>query len=224
VLSVLTYTTDAQNEGYLRLHNSCDKVGINLVRLGTNGPYAGHMTKFKAVQTWLHDCLSRCECPELTMFIDAHDTVVVSGIGEIIEAYATYNSLWVISAETNCAPYEEHATRYPENTRHLPYPYLNSGCWIGDTAYVLKRFNDMSVWRLDDVTNDQGLLTEWFLRHPGYAALDLDARVFQSMFRAEDHVELRDGHIVNKLTGSEPCIFHGNGSSSLAQVVEWAHL
>lgn len=114
---------------------SCDAAGLGLTVLHADRSDFSPADK-RAV---LMDYLRRNTAPdELIFFTDAYDTVLVRGEEFIREAYAGFSQPIVFSAEPNCYPLGPLGMALRDSPPRRPYPYLNSGGFIGPAGQFLE--------------------------------------------------------------------------------------
>lgn len=104
------------------------------------------------------------------------------------------------------------------------FRYLNSGTYMGRAADLLAMFDAV----LDDLhegygvtggdvahVNDQRWFYRYLLAHPEKAALDTRGELFHTLHwtSLEDYeiVSAAEGLVKSRLTGTSPCLLHGNG-------------
>lgn len=222
----LTYTNNEEHPGFQRLVASLERWDHCWVNIGYKAnQYDGHMCKLQQ----LHKYLSR-DTSGVVLFVDGHDTIVNASQYDIMCGFEKFGHPFVMSAETFCAPYGDlHRPIYEaanaqistsQRTGPLVYPYLNCGVFMGFGKELYELLDKLAVHRIPKRHNDQGLLSERYLRNPGGdILLDTNAELFQSLYNAVDHVEIVDGRIYNKVTKTTPLILHGNGGVNFDHLV-----
>jgi hypothetical protein len=186
------------------------------VVLGFGQPYNGHGVKLKLVKQFLEKAAAGYSH---VLFCDAYDVVLASGLDQITACFQEFGAPIIFSAERNCHPNPRMATQYPSSS--TPYRFLNSGVWMGSTEALQEMFSRIEADKVPDRTNDQAVFTNVFLRNPAPIALDYQCRIAQSLHSSVGDIAYENGRIINKLTGSFPCVFHGNGDTSLDQILMW---
>lgn len=134
-MKVITVATDVENPFLRRLLvPSCDAVGLDLVVLHANK--RGFRPRDK--REFLTDYLARCVAPdELVIFTDAYDTLFLRGEEYIQKKYASFSHSVVFSAEPNSWPLGSIGLALQRDPPVRPYPYLNSGGFIGPAGRIL---------------------------------------------------------------------------------------
>lgn len=95
--------------------------------------------RFRDKRAILSRYLSRCDAPdELVVFTDAYDTLFIRGATFIREAYARFDRPIVFSAEPNSWPMGPIGLALHTGPPVRPYPYLNSGGFIGRVGDILR--------------------------------------------------------------------------------------
>jgi hypothetical protein len=165
VVKVVTIATDVENPFLRRLlMPSCATVGLDLVVLCPAAPSApaGHARatngippqsvgvsdigaglpfNFADKRVILSRYLSQlCERDELIVFTDAYDTLFVRGEAYIEATYAGFGQRIVFSAESNSWPLGTVGLALYGDPPTGPYPYLNSGGFVGTAGDVLELY------------------------------------------------------------------------------------
>jgi len=113
---------------------SCNAAGLTLTVLY---PDVRRFT-FKHKRAIISRYLSRCDAPdELIMFTDGYDTMILRDAQSITGVYASFGKPVVFSAEPNSWPMGTIGLALHPGPPALPYPYLNSGGFIGRAGDVL---------------------------------------------------------------------------------------
>ncbi|MBM7078763.1 glycosyltransferase domain-containing protein [Micromonospora humida] len=134
-MRVITIATDLEHPFLQRLlAPSCAAVGLDLVVL--EGRQRGFRPRDK--RALLTDHLARHVPPdELVLFTDAYDTLLLRGEEYIRTAYAGFAQRVVFSAEPNSWPMGPVGLALHEDPPVGPYPYLNSGGFLGPAGDLL---------------------------------------------------------------------------------------
>ncbi|GAA4459906.1 hypothetical protein GCM10023170_060180 [Phytohabitans houttuyneae] len=134
-MKVVTIASDLEHPFLTRLlMPSCEAVGLNLVVL--------HATKKsfrpRDKRAVLTDYLARSAAPdELVMFTDAYDTLFIRGEEYVRKTHAGLSHPVVFSAERNSWPMGHIGLAIQKDPPVRPYPYLNSGGFIGLAGDIL---------------------------------------------------------------------------------------
>lgn len=164
-MKVVTIATDLENTFLKRLLiPSCRGFGLDLVIL--------HMDqkefKFRNKRAALRHYLARCCAPdELIFYTDAYDTLFLRDERYIRETYGGFPQSIVFSAEPNNWPLGAVGLALAEDPPARPYPYLNSGGFIGIAGDLLELYD-----KYPDPPSDQFRL----LRHLRAHGYDTDKR------------------------------------------------
>jgi len=134
-MKVVTIATDLEHPFLRRLlAPSCDAVGLDLVVLQAD--QKGFRPRDK--RAVLTDYLARRAAPdELVMFTDAYDTLFIRGEDYIRKMYAELSRGVIFSAEPNSWPLGHIGLALQKDPPVRPYPYLNSGGFIGLAGDIL---------------------------------------------------------------------------------------
>lgn len=135
-MRVVTIATDLENR-FMRclLLRSCVAVGLDLTILRpANRSFPFNMRDKRSV---LSRYLSRLpDHDELIVYTDAYDALFIRGAADIEAAYEELRRPIVFSAEVNSSPLGAVGLAlYGDPVR--PYPYLNSGGFIGRARHIL---------------------------------------------------------------------------------------
>jgi hypothetical protein len=207
---VITVATK-EDEGLDRLKYSLERKGIDLVILGKKSRWKGFGTKIILLQQYLKLLAGYTHF----IFVDAYDVIFLDGLENIEKIYdARFQDQIVFSTEKNCWPDPTLANSYPEN--ESLYKYLNSGSYMAPIEKFLNLLKEYSVGYADD---DQLFFTNVFLK--GNITLDYNCEIFQCYsFIAEGEFEYKSGRLINKNTGTEPSIIHGNGRTDMTKIID----
>ncbi|WP_433232797.1 glycosyltransferase domain-containing protein [Micromonospora sp. CA-248260] len=134
-MRVITIATDLEHPFLRRLlEPSCAAAGLRLVVL--EGTQKGFRPRDK--RALLTEYLDRHVAPdELVMFTDAYDTLLLRGADHILDTYAGFPQRVVFSAESNCWPLGNVGLALHDSPPVRPYPYLNSGGFIGPAGDIV---------------------------------------------------------------------------------------
>lgn len=158
------------------------------------------------------------------IFCDCWDLVFATTPNEVMERYFTFGCPIVISSEKNCFP-ADLKEQYDSLDAPTPYKYLNSGFIVGETEAILTCLEAMDLPNLPDDhydpikqcnvhPNDQFEWMKIFIQQPVEIKLDYRQELSQTLHDASvDDFDFTKSRIKNKLTNSEPCVFHFNGGS-----------
>jgi hypothetical protein len=121
---------------------SCNAAGLTLTVLHPDV----RQFSFKDKRAIVSRYLSRCDAPdELILFTDAYDTMILRDAEFIARVYASFRKPVVFSAEPNSWPMGAIGLALHTGPPARPYPYLNSGGFIGragDLRGLLTKYPD----------------------------------------------------------------------------------
>lgn len=121
---------------------SCTAAGLTLTVLH---PDVRRFT-FKHKRAIISRYLSGCDAPdELVLFTDGYDTIILRDSPSITEVYDSFRKPVVFSAEPNSWPMGVIGLALHPGPPAQPYPYLNSGGFIGrvgDLRDLLTKYPD----------------------------------------------------------------------------------
>jgi hypothetical protein len=151
------------------------------------------------------------------IFLDGHDTFMLSNIKEIEEKYTKMDSpSMFFSCERACWPDSVKELLYPDTISD--WKYLNSGQYM---ANIDKFIEIVEKNKPSYDIDDQRFFTSLFLE--GFEiTLDYFCEIFQSIAFRRDadfvygHFDL--ARLLNTVTGSKPCSIHGNGKTDMQEI------
>src|SRR5206468_12471283 len=118
-------------------------------------------------------------------------------------------------AEDNCWPDKTLAPRYPPAP--TKYKFLNSGGFYARFDAFVAALAAVESYEAPD---DQWCWAKTWLDGRVKLAPDYNCRIFQSLKRSEDEMAYGE-RILNVLTETEPCVFHGNGGADMSRVIKF---
>lgn len=214
--SVVTYASDLNKAGFLRLKHSAEKHNWPLQVL--TGGWLGWGTKVLAVQEW-----AKTANVDFFMFTDAYDTFFIREYKEeqflrVCDAAANAtNSIYgLISGEKNCWPDQSLAPKYNNHFQDSVWQYANSGQYVINRKLFLQMLEETPIRHTDD---DQLWLTHRYLSGKYNLNIDKDCNVFQSIAFEEkgEFGERVSGTFVNNHTGRTAYVLHGNGRTDMSK-------
>lgn len=217
----LVSVVSAPAQHYDLYWRSCARWNLQPIILGSGRPYPGHAARLKMLRQFLNEAGDRFTH---LVFSDAYDVVWSAGWNELLERFATFGRPIVFSAERNCFPDSSLRRRYPRTSS--PYKYLNGGFWMAEIPAARELLNEMDDAMLTPNTMDQQIFAQMFVDGDPRLALDYSSLLCQSLCQAGDDLryDAALGRIVNRLTGSAPAAFHGNGGVNMKKVFRWLKL
>ena len=201
------------------MRQSCERFGINLeLEVLADFSWAGWASR-KAFVRYIRALPGA----EVVLTTDAWDAFFCAGPGEIEGKYRESGFPIVMAAETVLYPPEFWGReQYPPSPTR--WRYANGGVVIGTVEALLSLFTADDFWPAGMGTNQEAF-HDWVLRHPGHIGLDRQAKLFQTLYGVPGGVvAVRDGRIVNRETGSFPCIVHGNGGNGWRAAELWRQM
>lgn len=192
-----------------RTIRSCRRFGFTPEVLGYSRAYPCNFFKLK----FFIEYIEKHPSVRTMFYMDGFDVLAAAPIHEIFERYEDMEQSVVMSAEKNCWPDKKFADKFPDLT---PYRYPCSGLWIGSTDHLLPFFRQACQVTTEWYYSDQACVTELMAGGEWpQVYLDTKCELFQSMYASENDLEFKDGKLHNRLTGTTPLMFHGNGRSKL---------
>lgn len=214
-VKLISHCTDFNHPGYLQFKRSLDFFGWDYEFL--NEKYVMYGSKMISAYNYA----KKTDCTHL-FICDAYDIFVLGTMQEAADRLINKLGLdcIVFNAEKACWPYSDWAKEYPEVYGH--WKYLNGGAAFVEVKKFIQLFEENPIQHHD---NDQVNLARIYLdkRERYNMKLDTHCNVFQSIaFEHEDDFSYKEaiGYLVNKKTGTLPCIIHGNGKTNMDRVYQ----
>jgi len=188
--------------------------------LGYGASWNGLMTKAFLYRDWLR---AKKNSSDRLILCDAWDIVFSKhphGIGDRCQEW--FGDAIVFNGEKACWPKGHLSELYPDTG---VWRFLNSGIMCGPADRILAMFEAMNLESIGvDRTeggkkiepNDQGEIQEFFTKQPKDIKMVVDGgcKLFQTLSACDlGEFDLDGEHIVNKVTGTEPSVWHFNGGS-----------
>jgi hypothetical protein len=145
------------------------------------------------------------------MLMDAFDVITMASAGDILSRFMEFGHPFVCQAELNCWPNPEKAPRFPKCD--TIWKYLNSGLYVVERKYLGDLWNKHGP--ISPAVYDQEWVTDVFLNDPGCIQLDTGCKLFQSLHGSQACVEMKNGKLFNKITGTYPLIAHHHGGADI---------
>jgi hypothetical protein len=134
-VKVVTIVSDLDNPFLNRLLvPSCAAVGLEMVVLHAN---KGFQLRDKRIIVANYLAGRSLPDDELLLFADGYDTVFARGESCVRAAYGKFATSVVFGAELNCWPLAVVGLALQDGPPGRPYPYLNSGAFIGPAGEIL---------------------------------------------------------------------------------------
>lgn len=185
------------------LEESCAKQGIPLMPYAIGAVFQDWS---RMIYEMTRPELQRLAAEGYTHFLalDGVDSIVVSGLEEIVGKYESYGSPpCLMSGESEMYP-PGGVDNFTGKTR---WKYLNGGCYMAEIPYFID-----TLERLRVQYPDEGNYQAWFVRSwpVDGIVLDENCEVFQSM-PGDLNYAVVENRLLNLETGSTPCVLHFRG-------------
>lgn|GEM_PF-3125713 len=207
-VNVIGTATNLNHEGFKQFKDSLDRFDWNYdILTDTYKAYGSKMVN-------AYNYAKQTDCTHL-FILDTYDIIVLGTMQQAIDRIDDIDSI-IFNAEKGCWPYSDWAEKYPKVKSD--WKYLNGGACFVNVDLFIKMFEDYPIKHSD---NDQVNLAEIYLKHRDKYNMKLDTNcdLFQSVaFESEDDFEYRHGILINKKTGTQPLIIHGNGKTNMDKV------
>lgn len=195
------------------LVRSCQKQGFVPTFIGLGTPYLGYLYRYKLLEANLRSLGD--SAPRLIMFLDGYDTLVTAPISELVAKFKAIGGPWVFSAQPVGWFDRAYLDLYPRQEE--AYKYLNSGAWIGETRHVLEQFERLDFSRYGNALSEEAIFTRAFVDGNLECTLDYKAELFHTMCGTDERLDLSSLPIRDRVTGSAPCVIHGNSGGQYAE-------
>jgi len=152
------------------------------------------------------------------MFVDSYDVVFATGWEEILDKYERIDSPIVFAAECCPWPLAEQAYMYPHTPNRTKF--LNAGGWIATADAAMALLTDIETAAAKRDQCDQGIAVDAFLSQKHPIVLDTACSLwFCCNLDSLNYLDL-SGRPRTTDTMQYPCMFHGNGGSSLHGIID----
>ena len=174
----------------------------------------------------LHARLSALGDQEIVLCTDAFDVLCAEPPGTVREKFLSARKEIFFGAESLCFHQMPVARRHFELTAGgAPYPYLNSGMFIGFAGAIREMLQTFSLWNWHELKrqfesdpenpgrfDDQSLFGMYAALNPETVGLDKYAHIFLNLSRhyssLSSDLAWVSGKVINRLTGSSPSFLH----------------
>jgi hypothetical protein len=171
-------------------------------RIGWNS-HGNFGVKLREVYTYIWNV--DLDPEDIILFTDAYDVIYCGNQDEIIKKYLELDSPIIFGAETMCNPDPNREVEY--NNRHLQFPYLNSGLYIG-RVWALREC--MIGYSYNDADDDQRYWTNYLFKRDDLIKLDYHNSLFLNTAGINIKEIEWDGNIA-KYKDKIPMFVHVNG-------------
>jgi len=203
-LHICTTASD-WDPGVDKLLRSCKENHLNVEIFGLGEPFSfdrklGHCQSF----------ISNLPDDDVVMYVDAYDILILASEDRILDEFFKMEASIVFSVEPTCYPFPQVGPYYPKSPTR--YRYLNSGSYIGYVKDLKRVFAEMMP--IPEETDDQGLFLIYHLYYPERFHLDHYCKLFLTLRQtreSEIYIDPIEKNVKCLLTGTTPCIVHGNG-------------
>ena len=205
----ITVATDESKAAKLYASASRNKaklvnIGEGVVWNGTDMSGPGGGQKINLVKEYLKDLPEE----DIVLFVDGYDTFLSAPVETIVDRYIEQNAEVVFAAEKDCWPDDSIRENFDLSQ---PYPFLNSGCYIG-TVKALKAIMEQPI---QDHEDDQLYIQNHYNTVNYNVVLDYGQYLFMTM--DENNLRIRNADTFNEKTRTYGCVVHGNGDDRAKQ-------
>jgi hypothetical protein len=192
------------------IQNRIEKQGEHITVLGLEenrsigwNAYANFGVKLREVYMYIWNV--ELDPEDIILFTDAYDVIYCGNQEEIIKKYLELDTPIIFGAETICNPDPNREAEY--NNRHLQFPYLNSGLYIG-RVWALREC--MIGYSYNDADDDQRYWTNYLFKRADLIKLDYNNSLFLNTAGINIKEIEWDGNIA-KYKNKIPMFVHVNG-------------
>lgn len=216
---VVTVASRVPTEPYYRFDvfmESLRRFGEAPTLLGMGEEWRGLMTKPFLLREWLR---AGKNTSDRLIVCDAFDIVFAKhphGIGD--QCADLFGDAVVFNGEKGCWPREDLRVCFGDTGS--PWRYLNSGFMCGPAERILALLEEMDIERIGfdppggPYPNDQGEYQALYAKQPVTMAVDCWCELSQTLSACDlDEFDLTGEHIRNRVTDTEPGVWHFNGGS-----------
>jgi len=148
---------------------------------------------------------------DIVLFTDAYDVYYCGDKQTILTKYLKMQKPIIFGSEKCCYPDDSKSKLYPFT--NSPFPYLNSGLFIGRVDALRICMNNCEEEFIDDI-NDQLWWTNKFLDNQHLIGLDYDNKLFLNCVWLSEHdLSINKDKVTLIYNNSTPQFIHGNGPS-----------
>lgn len=198
--------------GTNQFRKSCNMINLPVYNAHIGGSFTGNGDVFKNLYKAFIDLQDHYK---YAIYSDGADTFFV-------KAFQPPAGKIIYSAEKACYPIESMAPLFPQTKS--PWKYLNGGNYCGEIKLLIEFFDKYGLNKYKGDINGQKEQSESFLKaklDEFPIELDDQCKYFQSIAFEDpgDFYLDEDGKgIVNNITGSIPCVYHGNGRTDMTPI------
>ncbi len=217
ILHICTVATK-RAKGLNQLLDSCKRFKIKPDILGMGKSFKGTGQKFSYVKEYLESLPDE----DVVLFMDAYDVLVLADEAKILDTFLEMDSPCVFAAEMQLHPrkkYKQYAQQFLSGP--TKFKYINPGTYIG-YVYALKEI--LETMDYSEEASDKAAIIPYYLEHRESIVLDHECRLFCPLqgVRQKDLACNADAKTVFcALTGTEPCLVHGNYKSK--NLYQWVY-
>lgn len=152
------------------------------------------------------------------LFCDSYDVIFATGWNEILRKFEALDSPIVFGTECNPWPDPAQASLYPETPHRCRF--LNAGFWIASAEAAIPFTQALAEIAGRREKCDQGIVVDMFLSGKWPIKLDTACSLcFCMNLDSPNFLDVSGPRPITTDTKEQPCMFHGNGGSSLASVI-----
>ena len=202
-------TCETDTDKAVRLYDSAAKYDVypkNIAKCvewkGGNMDGPGGGQKVNLIREYLNR--NEVRDTDVVIFTDGYDVMYADDIPTVLERWFDSNHRVLFAAESKCWPDPSLAQDQINRSGGKDFPFLNSGCFIGEVGELKRIFSE----EVEDHSDDQEFLQRKYLSGEYDIALDHDQYIFMTN---DPDIEIRGSQLYNPTTKKYGCIYHANG-------------
>lgn len=176
---------------------------IDIDVLGMWLPFKGTGQKL----TYIKNYVKNLQDDDIVLFVDAYDVLILATARVILQKFAKMETECVFGAEANLSFQKQLEPYFKSPSK---FKYLNSGTFMGYAGFLKTMLNEIPI---DEVKDDQSQLMLYYVEHMDRIKLDTNCELFFPLAKVtpdEFRIDKIDKTVECLLTGTKPCIIHGN--------------
>jgi hypothetical protein len=215
-------TTATHSDGYMPyLKKSCERFGDELIVLGWGQKWTGYSFKIQLMNTFLKDLSD----DEVVCFIDSFDVIMLRSLKELEESFRVFSKhtgvRLVVGFDRAQSTIIHIGAAIQFGTIHGYH--VNSGTYMGYVKELKHMINN--VYKDDPKLDDQKLLTDYCRSFPNRVYIDNASIFFLTINNPLNNFYIPQLMEVDKnknlwFRGVKPFFAHGNGNTSMDELIE----
>jgi hypothetical protein len=205
---------------------SCKRYNIDPVILGWDEKWVGFGKKTMKIREYIENLPDE----EIIISVDPFDAIFLCGLDEIENKFNKIHASFLCGAlslgKFRGAIYNYEFNKTDKKPPRTPtnYNFLNTGTWISRAGYARYLIDELvDKHNMTDTSMDQQIITGLYIQNSHKVDIDWNCEIFHNLLfkdfitRRADLKDLifYDSRIINKASGSKPCILHASGNANM---------